>query len=603
MYVKYENRLRDSHGITWNSYLMLQGLLHTVSFLLEPDQFQPLLPGSGCSAGCPELRDTSLKMVDMYWKNLSFSKDLDPQENMHGEELLSMACNVLVQLFWRTKHLGYLLEAILILEFGLTIRRYGTLEIKNILLETVSHHILPQMLKSPLWSDLADLMREYLKFMDDYMREAADLTFVAYRHRNYSKAIEFVLFKERLQNSCQYLMIKVETSILQLKQKADNLEEIERTLENLNFGIELVQLSNEERYEALTLNEDLHSRPWWSPTPDINYLFGQLFFLLLCKNQAGAMQAIVSKAIKRRSFLPRIIYLSTQIAPSSFKENIEANGSVHDTKSVLELKSLLEQYSADLGYPFEEAIKVITGISEGQKSFKDFGSDVLCWMNFAVFFNAWNLCSHHSGEPARERSSQSTWNLVDRLIQRCIKEQLVSSQPPLTCPGSNFPVLVQLVTESCSWHILVIQSYLRSMLPSGKKKKKSVPADQLSAPLSHVIRSSIESLSSAVEEVKKWLDHQLTKSPDESMDVLLSLLQKTGGGEDPGHVFQMVEDFASVGNPELGERISLALQSWNSADVLRKFVKAQHTMLLKFHQMCESKLRLLESLKVSVQHV
>ncbi|KAF9603410.1 hypothetical protein IFM89_036111 [Coptis chinensis] len=66
-----------------------------------------------------------LHMADMYCKNLPLSKDFDPQENMHGEDLLSMAANVLVQLFWRTRSFGYLLEAILVLEFGLTIRNYN----------------------------------------------------------------------------------------------------------------------------------------------------------------------------------------------------------------------------------------------------------------------------------------------------------------------------------------------------------------------------------------------------------------------------------------------------------------------------------------------
>ncbi|KAL6499841.1 N-alpha-acetyltransferase 25, NatB auxiliary subunit [Orobanche gracilis] len=64
---------------------------------------------------------------------------------------------------------------------------YKSLDVKNILLETISHHILPQMLASPLWADSNDLLREYLKFMDDHFRESADLTFLAYRHRNYSK--------------------------------------------------------------------------------------------------------------------------------------------------------------------------------------------------------------------------------------------------------------------------------------------------------------------------------------------------------------------------------------------------------------------------------
>lgn len=65
--------------------------------------------------------------------------------------------------------------------------RYKTLDVKNILLETVSHHILPQMLASPLLADSTDILRDYLRFMDDQFRESADLTFLAYRHRSYSK--------------------------------------------------------------------------------------------------------------------------------------------------------------------------------------------------------------------------------------------------------------------------------------------------------------------------------------------------------------------------------------------------------------------------------
>ncbi|OMO59910.1 hypothetical protein CCACVL1_24540, partial [Corchorus capsularis] len=36
-------------------------------------------------------------MADLYCKNLPLSKDLDSQESMHGEELLSIVCNVLAQ--------------------------------------------------------------------------------------------------------------------------------------------------------------------------------------------------------------------------------------------------------------------------------------------------------------------------------------------------------------------------------------------------------------------------------------------------------------------------------------------------------------------------
>lgn len=136
--------------------------------------------------------------------------------------------------------------------------RYKALDVKNILTETVSHHILRQMLESPMWVDLNNLLQDYLKFMDDHLKESADLTFLAYRHRNYSKVnnlnssplpylpvyiwllswliwiiqsqvIEFVLFKQRLQQSNQYEAARVEASLLQLKQNADSIEEEEVT--------------------------------------------------------------------------------------------------------------------------------------------------------------------------------------------------------------------------------------------------------------------------------------------------------------------------------------------------------------------------------------
>ncbi|WMV46019.1 hypothetical protein MTR67_039404 [Solanum verrucosum] len=65
----------------------------------------------------------AVKMTQMYCENLPLSKELDAQESMYGEDLLSMACNLLVQLFWRTRHIGYLVESVMILEFGLTVRR------------------------------------------------------------------------------------------------------------------------------------------------------------------------------------------------------------------------------------------------------------------------------------------------------------------------------------------------------------------------------------------------------------------------------------------------------------------------------------------------
>ncbi|VAH05803.1 unnamed protein product [Triticum turgidum subsp. durum] len=82
------------------------------------------LLGTLLSKSTTDLQRIAKGMVETFYKNLPLSRDLDPQESMHGEELLSMASNILVQLFWRTRNLGYLLEAVLVLEFGLTVRKH-----------------------------------------------------------------------------------------------------------------------------------------------------------------------------------------------------------------------------------------------------------------------------------------------------------------------------------------------------------------------------------------------------------------------------------------------------------------------------------------------
>lgn len=125
-----------------------------------------------------------------------------------------------------------------------------------------------------------------------------------------------------MQRSSQYLMVKIELPILQLKQNSNNINEEEVTifcscalqvehrlsnltlaallptrntsepsltqciLENLRCGTHFIELSNEIKSKTLTFNEDLKLRPWWTPAQDKNYLLGQYspFKLHHCKN-------------------------------------------------------------------------------------------------------------------------------------------------------------------------------------------------------------------------------------------------------------------------------------------------------------------------------
>ncbi|XP_048226792.1 N-terminal acetyltransferase B complex auxiliary subunit NAA25 isoform X2 [Ricinus communis] len=573
------------------------------------------------------------QMVEMYWKSLPLSKDLDPQESMHGEELLSMACNVLVQLFWLTRNVGYFMEAIMVLEFGLTIRPhvwqykiflvhmyshlgdlslayewYKFLDVKNILMETVSHHIFPYMLPSPLWVDSSNLLKNYLRFMDDHFRESADLTFLAYRHRNYSKVIEFFQFKERLQQSNQYLVARVETSILQLKQKANNIEEEEGILESLNCGSHFVELSNEIRSKSLTFNEDFHSRPWWTPAPEKNYLLGPFQEISYCpkENLTNERDENVRNVIERKSLLPRMIYLSIQSASVSFRENseVEANGSIPEPKISSELRFLLEVYAKMLGSSLTDAIEVVIGVSNGLKSFAAFGPDLVDWLNFAVFFNVWSLNSREFSHPGGDQCGSGIWQNLDTLLEKSISENIKFMGSLICSPRGDLPTLVQLVTEPLAWHGLVLQSCVRSSLPSGKKKKKGGSIELSASLLCNTVRESVDRSCGLVEEVTRWIKEQIHRPEDEVMEILLDSLKNKGQEEGPGQVFQVVESFiSSMDEVELGGRISQAVKSWNIVDVARKIVTGNCTVLSELLRICESKIKLFQGLKHQITQV
>ncbi|PIM98433.1 Mitochondrial inheritance and actin cytoskeleton organization protein [Handroanthus impetiginosus] len=575
-----------------------------------------------------ELEDVAVRMTEMFCKNLPLSKELDAQESMYGEELLSMACSVLVQLFWRTRDFGYLLESIMILEFGLTIQRYvwqykillvhlysywnslplayeryKSLDVKNILLETESHHILPQMLGSPLWADSSNLLSEYLKFMDDHLREHADLTFLTYRHKNYSKVIEFVQFKDKLQRSSQYLMAKIESSILQLKQNSDNIDEEEGILESVKRGTYLTELLNESK--SLNFNEQLKLRPWWTPTSDKNYLLGPYEGASCCPtenlhDQIKQTHADVLKTIEKRSLLPRMIDLSIHSASASVKENIETNGSLVDPKLSLELKILLERYAKILEFPFQDAVELVLGASRGQKAFEAPNLVIIDLMNFAVFLNAWNLNCHEITIPNEDNSDShsSTWNIVNTLLRKYVIDTIKSAGPIVSSPGSDLPFLVQLITEPLSWHTLIIQSCVRSLFPSGKKKKKGTSVEQLNSQLSNEIQNSIQSLCETIELVTKWLKAQLQKPDNEKFEMIFSSIQRNDKGNGSGKAYEILDSsVSSMKDAEVGDRILQALHSWHPADVVRKIVAGQGSLLSEFLKICELKIKSLQVLR------
>ncbi|MCL7043012.1 hypothetical protein MKW94_007456 [Papaver nudicaule] len=576
---------------------------------------------------------------NLYGRMLKLSKHLDPQEAVLGQELLCMACNVLVQLFWRTRQLGYLVEAIMVLEFGLNIRRnywqyktllvhlysyfdalplayewYKTLDVKNILLETVWHHIVPQLLLSANWVELAEVLQGYLNFMEDHFADSPDFTFLAYRHRNYTKAVEFVQFKKRLEHSHQYLMSKLESSILKIKQKADNIDEVQSVLESSNCGIELLEFC-EKRCKSLTFNDDTQSRPWWTPFPDANHLGAEFHEDAVSGIRETKWQHYTDKSVRelnwrkiieRRSLLPRLIHLSIQCA-SLLQENGKATDSPSGSNKLEEAQSeffgLINRYADSLDLSFDVASSMIAELSSGERSGEGVPVHMLSLMSFGVFLASWKLSSHDLDALQR----------VDTVIEKYTQEKLGGMpQSLLLSPGNDLASLVLTVAEPIAWKSLVIQSCIRitpkssgagASSSSGRKKNKKGdhPVVKLTSEMIKSLSSSVQSSCGIVKGITEVLKRELNIPEEQKLDILLSPLRKPAGREHPvtegpGHFIQILEALPSS-SEEVGPKIAESLSSWSSADVGRKMLKAQRKTLQESLDICESKLKFLESLR------
>nr|XP_016440446.1 PREDICTED: uncharacterized protein LOC107766210 [Nicotiana tabacum] len=289
-----------------------------------------------------------------------------------------------------------------------------------------------------------------------------------------------------------------------------------------------------------------------------------------------------------------MVYLSIQCASSSFKESVEANGVVFDPKLSSELRLLLDRYANILGFSFQDAVGLAFDISSGLKDSEAWSCNLIDWMNFLVFLNAWNLYSH---EVDGDSNRHGTWLIVNSILKKYILDKVGSMGPLESSPGCDLPNLVLLVTEPIAWHILVIQSCARSLVPSGKRKKKGGPAENFNVQLSQELQESILSVCETIELVRQWLNQQIIKSDDyKSESILSSLLEDKEEG--PGKVYRVLESLtSSTSDVDFGDRITRALQSWSATVISRKIICSQRTALSNFLKICDSKIKSLQALK------
>lgn len=148
---------------------------------------------------------------------------------------------------------------------------FGALAIKHIQHDSITgHHMLPVALGCQDAPTLDRLLSETTLLHEDHDRDAGDTLIMAFDRGTFTKIIEFVEFKERLERSHALAVAKAEQSLFQIRRSVprgitDVQSAVKNACQSLNAVSLLTQRSGLPRLEQMRFNEDLSTRPAWLP--------------------------------------------------------------------------------------------------------------------------------------------------------------------------------------------------------------------------------------------------------------------------------------------------------------------------------------------------
>lgn len=584
-------------------------------------------------------------ILDLFVKNMHLSANLDPQESMHGEELLVLAVNLLTELYRRSQHIGYLVEAALVLEFGLSLRKhhsqyklllmniysllsagqrafywYKTVDIKYILLDTLSHHIVYYLFGTSLSSDLEPLLRDCIKFHQDHEVEASDLAIIAYQKGTYSKVLEFVQFKQKLQRSHHYALVRIEDTILSVK-KESTPSGVDSCLARVNLGRDTYRIGDRKEVANVEFLEDLQMRPWWSPAPDVCLLTGPARSSDSGSWQPGCgdgerkmWEERARLGLRKRAVLPRLLYLSLR-ALSPKQENVD-----HDSNDDAdELGRLVQELCGILKVPLENVDTWVGNMVERVCLVDESGVGVVDVLTLTVFACAHKLlCHSRQGEEASGSGLMESFEQLMRAISGVLELVLKSITTSFTTggvetihvvtPGRGISVVTRLTSEVFAWLGLCLQSWAKHMQPVAKKKKKAGSsglgeevADQNALCVVQVLQKTSASLSRELERLGSWLTKHLGRSEEGEVAYLLSLLKQgeVEGGEVEGGAAG--GEIAAVPGRAIHKLQSAqveVLSKWRPQSIVKHIVNEQRTALDSVRDVVMRQLRSLKQLRL-----
>ncbi|THG98979.1 hypothetical protein EW026_g3303 [Hermanssonia centrifuga] len=261
----------------WTSFLRMYTLSDTLDDLRRTTNALKLIRYSLTPAELtPESENArAAQYMDIYYNGLKHGKDLADTELQHADDLLALAAHAFVNSWKISGDQANLYNAITVLEFGLTrskqayqfrlmliriyhilgapslaLEHYRLLNVKQVQTDTLSHFILTRASTFAL-SSLGDLTysTECIEASQIYQSnslDTAEFVIRAFLTEKYSQIADFVTLEDRLDNSLQRDLMKMEHVRMRVAHEPISAELVDVELVELKFIFDRLHYDNRD---------------------------------------------------------------------------------------------------------------------------------------------------------------------------------------------------------------------------------------------------------------------------------------------------------------------------------------------------------------------
>jgi len=234
------------------------------------------------------------ELLGLYIHSLSFGVDLLENDIQYGDEFLIIASLIKLDIYKTSNQKVHLIDAVYYLEYGLSKSRanfqikvlliqlyahlgifsscssiYSGLEVKHAQNDTLGYLVIYHAFQLGHFVTANSINATILKFFHNAHKEISECLVSCYRYGSFSQIYEFILFRDKLNNSLQFLMSRIEQLFYNTIVKVPRHEDMCIAIENSSWFDTL----NDRFWDNLQDDRDFTIfKPWLSKDVSIDVI-------------------------------------------------------------------------------------------------------------------------------------------------------------------------------------------------------------------------------------------------------------------------------------------------------------------------------------------